>query len=54
MQAGDPTLPLHRNSGCPQGLETVYMQSPLMDFMADEVDLRSPPFTLVLGTGDAR
>ena len=29
------------------------MQSPLMNFMADDVDLKSAPFTLVLGSGAA-
>lgn len=51
MQADEKALPLHRHSGCSPGIETYYMQSPLMTFMAPDVDLQSPPFTLVLGKG---
>ena len=51
MQAGDPVLPLHRHATAAPGGESYYMQSPLMTFMAPDVDLGSLPFTLALGSG---
>ena len=48
VQASRTPHKLHRHAGAPPG-EYCYMQSPLMTFMADDLDLESPPFTLVMG-----
>ena len=48
MQASGKPHKLHRQASVPQG-EYCYLQSPLMTFMADDIDLEQPPFTMLIG-----
>ena len=48
LQASRQPHRLHKGASVPRG-EYCYMQSPLMKFMADDIDLKSAPFALVIG-----
>ena len=48
VQASRKPHKLHREASVPQG-EYCYLQSPLMTFMADDIDLEQPPFTMLIG-----